>query len=201
MVATPLDVVAVMISVVGREDVRQRTINQLLPLQPMVFVQDMPLGKDNHCANVRAALKWGIATEMQHILFLEDDLDFAPTFVTALTVACQSSYPIVSFYAPGTRFYPAAVRRQIERGDYQPGLYPPINRSAWFGSQALLLRRDVAKLCIEQYQDMWLDLRLQKLTDYPMAIYVPNPVQHYGYHLKSTWSGNGKPHYSRSYQL
>lgn len=201
MCLSALDIVAVMISVPGRAEVRARTIEQLLPLQPMVFAQeDMPLGKTNHCANVAAALTWALAQDMEYILFLEDDLDISTHFDAAVNTAYESGRPIVSFYAPGMRFYPAAARRQIERGQYEPGLYRPISRAAWFGSQALLLRRDAAETCATQYQDMWFDLRLQKLTQFDMAIYVPNPVQHYGGRLKSTWSGDGKPHMSRSYQ-
>lgn len=195
-------IASVMISVHGREDVCRRTQEQVarrFGIYPTLFVNgEHPPGKANHLANVRAALEGALAQGAEHVLFLEDDLDFADSFPSAVQAACASAYAIVALYAPGLRYYPLAVQRQIARGRCVPGLYPVVNRREWFGSQALVLRRSAAQTCLTWYEWLFLDLRLQKLVEHPMAIYAPNPVQHYGARLKSTW-GRGKPHTSASY--
>src|SRR5690606_2748934 len=115
--------------------------------------------------------------------------------------ACASS-AIVALYAAGLSFYPAEVRRQIQAGQQcRPGLYPVVNRRRWFGSQALVLPRPAVEALVAQPSDDYFDIRIAKLTDWPLAVYVPNPVQHYGAALGSTWSKYGKPHTSRSYRL
>jgi len=111
----------------------------------------------------------------------------------------RADHDVITFYLAGYSFYPAAIKRALKADDnYEPGLYRIISRKRYFGSQALLLKREFALRLLSEWNNGPLDRQVGMTDD--MWAYVPNPVQHYGARFKSTWSSRGQPHYSRSYR-
>ena len=189
-----------MVSIPQRKSVRLRTLAQV-PFPVSVFQRpDLPLGLENCHATSVAALRHGLSSDRWFVLYLEDDLDFAPNFVGVLHECMEADLPVVTLYCPGYQFYPAALKRALKGGEsYKPGIYRLVNRRRFFGSQALLFRRDFVKRILQGWDGGLLDNRIAEIAPREMGLYAPNPVQHYGAHLRSTWSARGKPHYSRSF--
>lgn len=192
-------VTSVMVSVAGRERVRARTLSQLAARwQPRVFqAEDVPPGRKNAHLTAQAALHHALLLDAPYTLYLEDDLDFAPAFDAVVDAVTAQDHYAVALFLCGLRFYPAPVRRAIETGHrYPPGLYRVVSARAFYGSQALLLsRRAVANILddwhLTGYGTDFLDCRVGAVcADRPGSffVYAPNPVQHYGAVLRSTWS-------------
>jgi len=194
---------SVMVSISERESVCRSTLSRLSRhgITPVVFtVDDVPLGMENCRINQQTALRYGAEQETDFVLFLEDDLEFCSFFRTALSQAIEQDRDVITFYLAGYSFYPASLKRALRSGGaYLPGVYRITNHRRYFGSQALLLKIEFIEHLLIRWDDGPLDTRLPLFTDDIWA-YIPNPVQHYGSRLKSTWSPHGKSHYSRSYQ-
>jgi len=193
----------VILSIPERDNVRARTLEQLSKhnIFPSVTIQSNPVrGGLIYRAYCRAVLKKSLMREPSHILFLEDDLNIGEGFGTALSVASQSGFDVVTFYNPGLRFYPAKIKRAIVSAmKYTPGIYKLVNRKRFFGSQALLLKSRFAKRLLNNWpKECYLDTAIANFAN-EIYLYAPNPIQHYGACLKSTWSSQGKPHFSKSY--
>lgn len=185
------DVCCVMISIPQRDQVRQRTLMQLRPLgfEARVFMHpELPLGPRNHYAAAVDALRFGLASGRPYVLFLEDDLDISRRFPAAVAESVQAGAPVVTFYCAGYRFYPAELKRALKQGrPYAPGLYPVAWRCLYFGSQALLLSREFVVQVLDGWRKGYLDNRIARIAPASMRLYAPNPVQHYGACLPSTW--------------
>ena len=197
-------VCCVMISIPQREQVRLRTLEQLQPLgfDARVFVRpDLPLGSRNHHAVVVEALNFGLASGCAHILFLEDDLDFSAKLPTAFTTCARSGAPVVTLYCAGYRFYPPALKRALKRDQpYKSGLYRVMHRRIFYGSQALVMTREFVEWVLRGWRRGYLDTRIARIAPASMMLYAPNPVQHYGACLKSTWGFFRWYHDSQSFR-
>lgn len=174
-----------------RASTRESTLRQLerFGITPEVFFSELPLGIENHTENARNALGY---LSGEGGLFLEDDLEFSKNFSDALAEIEASRLSPVALYVPGRSFLSAAVRR----GDC--GIQPLINSKKFYGSQAIYLSSDtIAWLLCNWLPGKFFDTQLQRLRVYG---YFPNPVQHYGARLSSTWSKYAQPHRSFTYE-
>ena len=195
--------VVVMLSIPERDRVRSRTLEQLHAqgIFPCVTIQDNPArGGEVYHSYCKAMLKRALDKGSPSILFLEDDLDVGVGFSASVSVAMQADVDVTTFYCPGMQFYPTKIKRAIKTNTkYDSGLYRLVNRKHFFGSQALLLKSEfVLRLLGEWPQGCYLDTAIARVAT-EIFLYAPNPIQHYGACLKSTWSSYGKPHFSRSY--
>ena len=138
------------------------------------------------------------------LVFLEDDVRISKRFPDALRMAMDSSFDIVTFYAAGMWFYPAAIKRRIL--DYEKNgfnfsdpffLFEPINRAKYFGSQCLLIKNPTIDriLTIMENDNRPFDNVLADAGQ--LGAVFPNPVQHIG--VKSAISGHHRYHTSRSF--
>lgn len=188
----------VMASIQGREEMRAATLAQLA-LDVQVFVRpDIPLGTANCHAVQCDALEHALVTGRPFVLFVEDDLLISSLFPAALAVSVAAALPVITFYCAGKQFYPAALQRAVVANErIEPGLYRVCNRRRFFGSQALLMRRDFVEAILWDWDAGPLDLRVAELSPDTFSAYVPNPVQHLA--PPSAWSRRGKPHHSRSF--
>lgn len=170
--------------------IRDDTLRQLNDLQiiPQVFYSDKPLGLKNHTEASKKALNFLLKTGG---LFLEDDLKFSDKFLHTLSEVAACKFSPVALYVPGKSFLPAPVRR----GEF--GIKKLVNSTRFFGSQAIYLSSATIGWLLDNWIDnKFFDTQLQRLTIYG---YFPNPVQHAGAALPSTWSKYGKPHRSVTY--
>lgn len=199
-------VVTVMISVPSRDQVRQRTIDGLHRCglaEPRVFIcNNLPLGKANHRANTLQALEYEIANGKSHILLLEDDLDFSSSLADSVFASIESGKEAVSLYVSRSKsFYPRPIREYLNgQGERPPdGVYPVCNSKSFYGGQAILLDRNVISDRLQDYRDAnrYFDNWFRTALD--LWFYFPNPVDHYGASLASTWSSHRHPHRSGSY--
>jgi hypothetical protein len=194
---------AVMTTIPERRDVLFRTMvsAQAAGLQGIrVFEQADPTRNGNaHRCNAINAINSGIHSGVRHVLYLEDDIEFASWFTSALKEAAASDSDVVTFYNPGRSFYPASIRRCIDAN--QPihrGMYRLSGKSGFFGSQALLLSKEFAERVLTGWTSGNFDRRVAEIAG-DIMLYAPNPVQHYGACLRSTWSPYGRSHRSITY--
>lgn len=154
-----------------------------------------------HKNNVLAALS---KCEKEFLLFCEDDLQVSAFFPQALKTALEENRQVVTFYVSANKaFYPSAIRGYLNGHYPKPdeGLYKVCNRKSFFGSQCLLLRSDAIEKIVSGWDDEeYFDNRLGKIIK-DFWLYFPNPIQHAGGKLKSTWSPHGQPHQSITFDL
>ncbi len=154
-----------------------------------------------HKENVLAALSMA---ECEYLLFCEDDLQVSEHFPRCLEVAMKANKQAVTFYISANKaFYPAEIRGYLNGLYPRPdeGLYKLCNRKSYFGSQCLLLRSDAIKHIVNGWDDdEYFDNRLGRVIK-DFWLYFPNPIQHAGGKLKSTWSTHGQPHQSITFDL
>ncbi len=186
----------VMPSVPERESERALTLAQLaaVGISPRVL---LPSLSESPCPATHGRMAWRLlrAALREHsdwpVLFVEDDVDFAPDLAEALGLLIfgQALTPIdvpVTLYLPGRRFYPSAVRRRLSSGEWGRSgaleVYPVVNLAHWYGSQALFLPASLASALIaeppppEGFDGI---LRGYLLANrIPLLCIVPNLAQH-----------------------
>lgn len=199
------NLVTVMISIPAREAVRKRTLENLERLGlnvDYISICNLEPGYENHKWNVLNALAFALDEPATHILFLEDNLDFDGGFPEALAGGMEAQKDVITYYVSSNlSFYPLAIRNWL-RG-YWPrpgdGLYRLSGRKKFFGSQALLFRSDYIRQVLESYKigSGYFDGWVGGCGD--LWLWFPNPVQHYGAEIKSSWSKHGQPHRSITY--
>jgi len=199
-----MNITPVMTTIPERQEIRSETLSQLcdagIPSVNIIEQSDATRGGDALRRTQRKALTCGLRTSSP-ILYLEDDLRVSREFLKAIVHAHESDFEVVTFYATNKSFYTAPVRRAILNGEaYEPGVYRLTNQRGWFGTQCVLLSQSAAQKIKEKWEGkMYLDDYLSSKGP-EMGVYAPNPVQHAGAELGSTWSPYGKPHKSISFE-
>ncbi len=181
-----------MISCTARDEVRRQTLRNLERTdwgQAEVLVEmDDGVGDDPKERQQRSALrllKRFLQAKGDHLLFLEDDLDFNRWLRHNLEQwppLQARSVTLAGLYNPGLREEACDVksRAYVIRADHI------------FGSQAFLLSRKAAQFMIEHWNEVegMQDIRMSRLAGRlgrPIYYHSPSLVQHVG--AKSTWGG------------
>jgi hypothetical protein len=182
-------IAAYVLSCPGREDVRQRTLASLRRTdwgeEPTVILDDSDHAdrRDRQVAACRRLLAEALAAgEWDHLLFLEDDLEFNQHLRHNL----ESWWPLRH-----GRVYLASL--------YNPGVWLLVHGpgcaaaepESVYGSQAMLLSRRCADYVLEHYDEGigMQDIRMSRLAAHlgPIYYHTPSLVQHIG--RASTWGG------------
>lgn len=176
-------------------------------VHPHQFWRAGPPSRENYAHNAQAALAYFALHEMApYLLYLEDDAYLSLAFPRILQQLLVADYWATALYVTGVALYPAAIRRAITRGQgIVEGPYP-LRRAPYYGSVALLLRRDAVQtllrlpwrtLChpgrLEQVDIML--RRAAGAAQQPIMAWLPNPVRHDG--VRSTMTS--KSHLQSAY--
>lgn len=191
------------VTVPERADICEKTVADLerkwdiCPTK--VFMQrKSKRGKLSLVYQQQLVLKFYLQTDIDYLLFLEDDLIFSDRIPPAEIW----KHDLLSLYLPNKRFYPARIFRDFKIFC----IFEIINRKAYFGSQAILLSREAAKRLLKRWHIFfgksystypYLDRMLSEFDEFPFMSVSPNFIQHRS--PKPVWSSYGKPHKSISY--
>lgn len=154
-----------------------------LGFAPLITEQprDVPLGHAGNTATCRAALAAALATQASHIILAEDDIHVSRHLPARLPGLVEAATPsaIVTLFVPGNQHYSAAARRGI--ATRTAGLYTVTGRSAWYGSQTLLMHRHTVEALLARPSrlhgfDMHVRAWLLE-TGAELLVAVPNLVQ------------------------
>lgn len=196
---------AVMVSVVGREEVRWYTLDTLRAsgINPEVFISPQtPANREKRLEeirrNVSRALRAGYAAGTSYVLYCEDDIIAASVLAGALDIVMSHDLPAWTPYLPSNKTF-----RPNNLGYADAGcIFPVRSLSRWYGSQCLLLRRDVCKAILDLQGDWCADMGCRKvLLRMGLSLYsvYPNLVQHRP--GPSSWLSSGKRHQSDIFYL
>lgn len=184
-----------MLSCHQRAAARAQTIPQLAAagLEPVVFLdQCNPVKRWNYdVGNKRIgakALTWALASDCSHVLVVEDDIDLAPDFPQALELAAATDV-VAYLYINEERsrmvsIYGQPLARNLLAKQPTPlSLTRARDYVGLFGTQAVLLPRDVAVAVLEYIPKvrkafdaaLWTLLSDRRL---PVNVVTPNVVQH-----------------------
>ncbi len=196
-------VTAVMVSCQQRTTARRLTIPQLkaIGITPRLFLDDCVLTKEKtELGNKwigQKAIAWALETHpTKPVLFLEDDIDLAPDFPRALADAITTGVTTY-FYINEMNPHDSKTKQRIANL-YGPQLADSITArqplpvravraityAGLYGTQAVLLPANVARLVVDQYVGevrKAIDAAVQKcltLEGLPVNVIVPNVVQH-----------------------
>lgn len=192
-----------MLSRFERREEREKTLEQLVevPLSPRVY--------ENGCEPASHALHSRLGREMladqiEDTLYIEDDVDIDPENMRWAITQCADF--VIYFYLPSSRYYPAPLRRRVDKGEpVKRGLYPVVSPRQPFGSQAFYLPQWVVEGVIQPGEwwrppggsDLVVKDYLAAVGHRPMSA-VPNSVQH---RSPRGCTPTTQPHYSRSFEL
>lgn len=195
---------AAMITIPERETIRLQTLSNLayFEIYPDVVIQDVSgRGGIFHKNNVLQALK---TCSKDYLLFVEDDIEVCEQFPRIFENCLMAGKEVITFYISANKqFYPYGIRGYLNGNFPMPdeGIYRVNNRKNFFGSQCVLLRSDAIQKLIAKWNDeTYFDNLIGKVIK-DFWLYFPNPVQHAGAKLKSTWSVHGQTHQSITYDL
>lgn len=158
-------------TVVPRRHTRDVTLDQwrTLGATPIVVEQeDGPTGHGQQIITARAAIRAGLNTDADLIVYAEDDIDLDPRLVGILP-ACIGDAPVSLWHRP--RFRP----RRLPPGDIV--IVDAIQSRTWFSSLCLALPRRVAAALVDQPapDHGGIDMCLR---DWKVRITVPALVEH-----------------------
>jgi ADP-heptose:LPS heptosyltransferase len=191
--ARPVRIAAVMISCAERDDVRRGTLERLsrtdwgdAPLSVhMDDAKDKELMVNQARCSLRA-LRAGLESPADYVLFLEDDLDFNRHLMHNLEhwpPVRERRFSLASLYNPqlGEAGYHLAGNARLMAPD------------SVYGSQAFLLSKPALRNVIRRWNQVkgFGDLRIARLAGdrgEPIFYHAPSLVQHVG--RKSVWGGH-----------
>lgn len=185
-------IAACMISCQTRAKMRQQTLARLArtdwgraPLCVVIDQERFGLKTDSIAHTVWRALRRGLASEADYLLHLEDDLEFNRHFrhnLAAWGLLARGDLRLASLYNPGFPELAWDIRNNVVL----------VNPHAFFGSQALLISRDLARFFLNHWSEgpPTADLKMGALAardKTPLLCHHPSLVQHRGY--RSAWGG------------
>jgi hypothetical protein len=161
-------------SIVARTESRQVTLRQwaALGLSTIVVVQDpaLPIGHRSQTLTAQAALRRGLGTGADVIIYAEDDIDLDPRIMRVLP-ALPGRSPVSLWHRP--RFAP---KTPPPRGLDQIVITRAVSSSRWWGAQCVVLTRDqAARLAAGDCGPGGID---RGLRTGPMRITIPPLVGH-----------------------
>jgi ADP-heptose:LPS heptosyltransferase len=188
----PLRIAAVMISCAERDRTRQLTLENLAKTDwgttPLHLQLDRGTGDDHQRRQTRCAhlaLKAMRERSADFILFLEDDLDFNRHFLHNLhcwKALRERTCILASLFNPGIREVACDL----------PNTARLIRHTSVFGSQALLISRDILQYLITHWHQVpgMQDIKISRLAgrlSTPVFYHAPSLVEHTG--ETSMWGG------------
>ena len=181
---------SVMVSCIERETERARTLQQLASAGiPMPWIAYNPCNSKDRAvhtkmlANSLRCLEHVLDHDGKHMLFMEDDIDCKPAFLTWLRIAEYQEHLVTFTVLTGSR-HPEEVEHWRDSPVIPPGLYRmPLTR--WYGTQALFVPRPHVEGLRKYIQRTNADTAFDTKTLYycneghaSMYGAYPNPVQH-----------------------
>lgn len=205
---------ALMPSCHERDGEREKTLAQLAQfgIEPLVILPHASDGRlPSPRRHTRQAYRGLAQLSPKHgALFVEDDIDLAPSFGWWLE-QCQQQEAVVWLYVPGTKFYSPEVQAMIAAGiAYDPQFVPlepfpyglghdpdaPIDQCGLVGSQAIWLPRRMVivlrGLADASWRMQWtgFDREIREVAlmeQIPIVGAIPNPVQHRAVRSTMLW--------------
>lgn len=180
-----LDFWAVMPTCAARNSVRLETQKKLNPhgIVPTMFAcETLSLTpRQRHNQNLADIGAQFSERREPYLLYLEDDLDVAPTFHQWLTRAMLGELECVSFFNPNRNFYQPAVLKMLDNGKRPPAsFYEAAGKGSWYSALAVLMSRRAFNE-IWRHVDFAGDVSLDNaipLADVTLHCAVPNPIDH-----------------------
>lgn len=169
----PRGIVVVTPSIPQRRATRDVTLVQWVRLgaDPIMIEQDpaLPLGPHSQLATARAALRAGLGTGAEMILYAEDDIDIDPHIADILP-CCTGDAPVSFWHRP--RFRPRDLQPH-------PGcviIAPAVGQSRWWGGPCIAMTpAHATRLCEADVPKGGIDLAL-RVTG--VRITIPAMVEH-----------------------
>lgn len=192
-----------MLSRIERRDERGKTLASLAACEIHPEVYENGGEPASHALHARKSREM-LAGSLEDTLYVEDDVDVDVENMRWALEQCGDS--VVYFYLPASRYYPAPLRRLVDRGaPVRRGLYPIVAPRRLFGSQAFYLPRWAVEGVVRDGEwrscpggfDLVLKDYLSAVGHRPLAA-VPNPVQH---RSPKGCTPTTRPHFSRSFGL
>lgn len=175
---------------------RARGIDPLVTLQTEAERNEARQG-----GNARRALAAALEQAASHILYCEDDVLLAPEVGQRLYGLCALNEAVTLYLASAQR-HPARARRWLagEDASWGEAAIPITGLPHWFGTQAVLLPREIAAGVAASETSRGADILIRDWLiahNRPLLVALPNLVQHQG--QRSVTSARYHPHVSPSF--